>query len=176
VKRTELKRGTSELKRSYMPPRTSPRPGTASRVGASAPRSNTGPRAVAATRKPRRDTGPDRATRAKVYEREGGMCASCGRHLGEQDWKSIQHRVRRQVGGNGLENLILLCGSATSPGCHRKAEDRSEEMHFRGYWLRSDEDPRLVPVMLFSEHGSGITAWLTADGQYSFEAPAGCAA
>ena len=44
-------------------------------------------------------------------------------------------------------------------------------MHDRGLWLRSDEDPGLIPVMIASEHGSGITAWLTEAGTYLFEAP-----
>jgi hypothetical protein len=90
-------------------------------------------------------------------------------------WWSIQHRVARgQGGGNGPENLILLCGSATSDGCHRTAEDRDREYNARGYWLHSWESPLLVPVMVFGESG-GIMAWLTADGRYSFEAPGGAA-
>jgi hypothetical protein len=48
-------------------------------------------------------------------------------------------------------------------------------MHARGLWLRSDEDPAMVPVMVASEHGSSITAWLTEAGTYEFEAPAGAA-
>jgi len=132
------------------------------------------PRATAATRKPARKTGPDSKTRGLVLVRDNWQCVSCGKSVGGGcTWWSMQHRVARGVGGgNDLPNLILLCGSATSAGCHREAENRTAESHAKGYWLRSDEDPALVPVMLFSEHGSGITAWLTADGQYSFEAPA----
>ena len=114
-----------------------------------------------------RDTGPDKATRALVCAREGDCCASCGKYVPAGSWRSIQHRVRRQVGGNGLANLVLLCGSATSDGCHWRAEQRTGEMNERGYWLRSHEDPVLVPVMLCG----GVTAWLTADGQYSTEPP-----
>ena len=130
-------------------------------------------RRTSAKRTAPRGTGPDRATRFLVYEREGLRCASCGTYLGgETCWRSLQHRKARGVGGdNRPENLILLCGSATSAGCHRQAEDRDPEMHARGYWLRSDEDPALVPVMLFEESGSGMTAWLTADGSYSTEPP-----
>lgn len=125
-------------------------------------------------RKPQRDTGPDRATRAAVLERDQHQCCSCGRPVGlPGTWWSIQHRVARGQGGtNGLPNLVTLCGSATSPGCHRLAEDRDREMHERGYWLRSDEDPALVPIMLASEHGSGITVWLTRDGGYSVDGAA----
>ena len=127
---------------------------------------------LAALPKARRDTGPDRATRQAVIDREQSMCAACGKYLPPGSWRSIQHRVARGVGGGSeIWNLVLLCGSATSPGCHLEAERRTSESHDRGYWLRSDEDPRLVPVMLFSPHGSGITAWLTPDGGYSFEPP-----
>lgn len=129
-------------------------------------------------RKPRRDTGPSQKVRQIVLERDQYQCCACGKPAGMPGtWWSIQHRVARGVGGgNGLENLVTLCGSATSAGCHRLCEDRDAEMHARGYWLRSGEDPLLVPVMLFSEHGSGVTAWPTADGRWITEAPAGGAA
>jgi len=122
-----------------------------------------------------RGSGPDAKTRAAVYAREGMQCAACGVALGDGAWKSIQHRVRRQVGGHGLANLVLLCGSATSPGCHRKAEDRTDEMHAAGFWLRADEDPAQVPIMLAGRDG-GMTVWLLADGTYGTEAPGGDAA
>ena len=154
---------------SSLPARTKPM----SRGSGFQPKPVTESRAAAGRKTSPRDTGPDRRTRFLVYEREGLRCASCGTYLGSETcWRSIQHRKARGVGGgNELENLILLCGSATSPGCHRKAEDRDPEMHARGYWLRSDEDPALVPVMLFEESGSGMTVWLTADGGYSTEPP-----
>jgi hypothetical protein len=111
--------------------------------------------------------------RAAVLERDQYQCCACGKAVGlPGTWWSIQHRVaRRQGGQNELPNLVLLCGSATSAGCHRLAEDRDREMHARGYWLRSDEDPAQVPIMLASEHGSGITVWLTAKGGYATEEP-----
>ena len=130
------------------------------------------PARTQAARKPQRDTGPDRATRAAVLERDQYQCCACGKPVGlPGTWWSIQHRVRRQVGGNGFPNLVTLCGSATSAGCHRLAEDRDREMHERGYWLRGDEDPAQVPIMLASEHGSGIAVWLTSDGGYTVDGP-----
>lgn len=124
--------------------------------------------------RPHKDTGPSRKVRATVLERDQYQCVACGKPVGMPgSWWSIQHRVARGVGGGNVpQNLLTLCGSATSAGCHRRAEDRDPEFHARGYWLRSDEDPALVPVMLFSEGGSGITAWPTADGQWVVEAPA----
>lgn len=122
-----------------------------------------------------KDTGPDARTRATVLERDQFQCCACGKPVGMPGtWWSIQHRVARGQGGtNELPNLVTLCGSATSPGCHRLAEDRDREMHERGYWLRSGEDPALVPIMLASESGSGVTVWLTRDGGYSVDAPEG---
>lgn len=129
-------------------------------------------------RKRPRDTGPSRKVRAIVLERDQYQCVACGKPAGiPGTWWSIQHRVARGVGGdNSPCNLITLCGSATSPGCHRRAEDRDPEYHARGYWLRSDEDPALTPVMVFTESGCGVTAWPTTDGQWVVEAPAGRAA
>jgi hypothetical protein len=125
----------------------------------------------------RKDTGPSRKVRALVMERDNYRCVSCGAVVGVAlTWWSLQHRKARGQGGdNSPQNLIVLCGSATSPGCHRRAEDRDRESNACGYWLQSWEDPALVPVMLFSEQGSGISAWLTEDGGYSFEPPAGAA-
>lgn len=124
-----------------------------------------------------RDTGPSQKTRGLVLARDGFQCVACGKGVGGAcTWWSLQHRkARGQGGGNSPQNLIVLCGSATSEGCHRRCEDRDREFNGRGYWLHSWEDPALVPVMLFSEHGSGITVWLTEDGEYSLEAPAGAA-
>jgi hypothetical protein len=117
-------------------------------------------------------TGPDAATRRLVLERDGWACV-CGVSIIGRAY-SLQHRRARSAGGtadpmiSSPVNLLVLCGSATTPGsCHLACEERSEEMHERGYWLRSGEDPALVPVLL---HGQ-ITAWLTADGRYSTEAP-----
>jgi hypothetical protein len=55
-------------------------------------------------------------------------------------------------------------------------------MGVRGFWLPQGTDPRLVPMRLASEHGSGITAWRADDGigphgtGYLFEAPGEVAA
>ena len=53
----------------------------------------------------------------------------------------------------------------------RLAESRDEDAHEAGWWLRQDEDPRLVPVMLHGLQG-GVTAWLTPEGGYSAVSPA----
>ena len=120
--------------------------------------------ATAATRRPKRDTGPDHATRIRVYERDGYCCVACGRSVEFDLWRSIQHRVARGVGGgNDLTNLATLCGSATSAGCHQRAESRDEDMHQKGYWLRSNENPAEIPIWLVTEFSSRWVL-LTADG------------
>lgn len=126
------------------------------------------------TRRAPRNTGPSRKVRGLVLARDNFQCVGCGKAVGGTcTWWSLQHRVARGVGGdNSPCNLVVLCGSATSQGCHRLCEDRDREMHERGLWLRSDEDPAMVPVMIASEHGSGVTAWLTEAGTFAFEAPA----
>jgi len=123
------------------------------------------------TKRPK-DTRPGQKTRSLVLARDNWQCVSCGKPAGGGfTWWSIQHRVARgQGGGNELWNLVLLCGSATSPGCHRRCEDRDREMQAQGYWLESWQDPRTEPVMIHGAQG-GMTVWLTADGRYSYEPP-----
>lgn len=64
-------------------------------------------------------SGPTKATRALVWERDAGRCARCGLPI-TREW-SLHHRVPRGAGGsrrpelNSPANLVLLCGSATSP-------------------------------------------------------------
>lgn len=123
-----------------------------------------------------RDTGPGRKTRLLVLERDGWCCAACGVSVISQQY-SLQHRKARGVGGdNSPCNLVVLCGSATSPGgCHLRAEQRDPHMNGAGFQLFSWQDPRLEPVMLNGCDG-GVTVWLSEDGRYSTEAPKGAAA
>lgn len=101
----------------------------------------------------RRDTGPGQATRDLVMERDGYCCAWCGRQLLTGP-RSLQHRQARGMGGttdpaaNNPTNLLLLCGSATTPGgCHLFAEQRSEEARIAGLWVPSWQNPADVPVL-----------------------------
>jgi hypothetical protein len=103
-----------------------------------------------------------------VLDRDGYACVACGRSIMTMgDWWSMQHRKARGVGGtNSPENLLVLCGSATSAGCHRKCEDRDPDMRACGYWMESWEDPALEPVLYFS---LGIRAFLLPDGTLRFD-------
>lgn len=167
------------MKRSPMPP-----PDPAKRLKrrvplkARVPQASASPARVRVPLRSPRDTGPSRKVRALVLARDGHACAACGVSIIGRPW-SMQHRVPRRMGGdprpfiNQPSNLVVLCGSATTPGsCHLACERRDPEMHARGFWLRSWEDPAAVPVMLASEHGSGITVWLSPDGSYLHEPPA----
>ena len=48
-------------------------------------------------------------------------------------------------------------------------------MQAQGYWLESWQNPASEPVMVHSEHGSGVTVWLLPDGTYGLEAPGSAA-
>ncbi len=62
--------------------------------------------------------------------------------------------MRRQAGGHDPANLITLCGSATSAGCHRLAEDRNSDAERRGLWIRANTNPPIDPgsVPVFYAH------------------------
>jgi hypothetical protein len=121
----------------------------------------------------RRDTGPSAKVRRMVLERDGYACVCCGRSVIGQVY-SLQHRKRRSQGGkNDCTNLIAVLGDGTT-GCHARIDSRCDPHdEAKGYTVRSWDDPALIPVMVFSPGGSGTTAWLTLDGKYVFEAPAG---
>jgi hypothetical protein len=124
----------------------------------------------------RTDTGPSRDVRVLVMERDNRCCQGCGTSVLGRPY-SIQHRDARGMGGtsdpaaNSPSNLVLLCGSATTPGsCHLACEERDPVMHKRGFWLKRGEDPERVPVMIAGP-GYLIAAWLLPDGTRTFDAP-----
>jgi hypothetical protein len=128
------------------------------------------------------DAGPSARVCRLVFARAFGCCESCGSSVIGRPY-SIQPRVARDAGGisragaNALWNFSLLCGSAASPGgCLLLCEQRDQDLHDRGIWLQSWENPRLVPVQLRTPHGPRIPVWLSDEGTYDFEPPAGRAA
>ena len=130
----------------------------------------------------RTGTGFSRAVKLAVRTRAGNgdpdqaRCEATGVWLGRYGGE-IQHRDARGMGGtsdpvtSSIVNAVLL-----STGAHRLAESRDEHMNAMGFWLRNGEDPALTPIMLHSEHGSGVTVWLGTDGQYHTNGPQEAAA
>jgi hypothetical protein len=129
----------------------------------------------------RKDTGPPAKTRKAVYERDGWCCVCRGTPIVGRP-HSVGHRKRRSQGGsNAPSNLLTFLGlgiNSLDPDDHHARIDsrRDPEDEAKGYTVRSWDDPALVPVMVFSGHGSGLTAWLAGDGTYACEPPAGAAA
>ncbi|GAA4439670.1 HNH endonuclease [Phytohabitans houttuyneae] len=126
-----------------------------------------------------RFTGPDAATVEAMRQRDGFQCVRCGGAChGERgrDW-SAQHRRARGSGGssrpdtNRLQNLILLCGSATT-GCHGWVESHKAEAERHGWVVWQAGDPLLKPVDHFL-HG---LVWLTEDGNWSSRRPSAAGA
>lgn len=111
------------------------------------------PKRAASSGKPTRprDTGPDRATRALVLERDDWRCFCCGTPILGQPY-SLQHRDSRGMGGsknplkNSPANLITLLGSATTD-CHGRVEQRHAADNVAGYWLKTGQDPAATPVL-----------------------------
>lgn len=125
----------------------------------------------AATRKG--NSGPTPEVRRLVLERDGYRCVCCGRSILGQRY-SLGHRLRASQGGKPVPSNLLVFLGWGGEACHGRIDSR-RDLHdeARGYTVRSWQDPALIPVMVFSEHGSGITAWLTDAGTYEFKAPAG---
>lgn len=108
-------------------------------------------------RRTRRNTGPTSDVVDAILERAGHSCEACGSPIGDRrgvDW-SVQHRRPRAMGGtrwagiNLPSNLMILCGSATTPGsCHEFAETRRSAAVAAGWLVLSHEDPATVPVLI----------------------------
>lgn len=131
------------------------------------------PRKAPAPRKAPRYTGPSPAVRKLVLERDGYRCVCCGRSV--IGWPySLQHRLRRSQGGDSTPvNLVTVLGTGTT-GHHARIDSRADPNdEARGYTVRSWDDPAQIPVMVFSQGGSGMTVWLSSNGHYLFEPPFG---
>ena len=124
-----------------------------------------------------RDTGPPPATRQLVVDRAGGCCEVCGTLLHDgYGWlaaHSIHHRQPRGMGGtsrpeiNSPANLLLLCGSATSPeGCHAVIEKRREAAIALGYLVPQGTDPAATSVYITPPGARVRRVLLTHDGHY----------
>lgn len=139
VRKTELARSANPLRRKTAMARVS-----------------TAKRTVAKQRR-QRDTGPSEATKTLLWARAGGRCERCGRDLTGGFPFSRHHRRPRGMGGstvdwvNDVTNLLLLCGTATTPdGCHAWVEKHREESYDAGWAIRMSSDylPWELPVLV----------------------------
>lgn len=113
-------------------------------------------------------TGPTRTVREGCYARCLDRCERCERPLYGQPF-SLHHRRPRGMGGtvrpetNQPSNLLVLCGSATTPGsCHQFVENRRAEAYEEGLLVPQTQDPATVPVLL--ERG-----WVLLTDDFGFE-------
>lgn len=138
-------------------------------------------RPAAGKSKRRRDTGPSKATKDLLWARAGGRCEVCGGSLAGMRGFSRHHRLPRRTGGRGpkgpevnsVANLLLVCGSATTPdGCHQRIESNRTRAHEDGLLLHDNQDPEHTPVMLADPSHPSLwprLVWLTVDGAYREE-------
>lgn len=142
MKRTEMPRRTTELRRGELSRRES---------ASSRPRAErlAGGNPIPA------------ATRRGVRERSNGRCEirshECTGTASEQ-----HHRKRRRDGGHGLGNLLDAC-----PPCHRFAHAEPAYARYRGWIVSAFEvDPSSVPVI----YGPRRT-WFGDDGSKTTQIP-----
>lgn len=135
-------------------------------------------RTVAKQRKAR-DTGPNAKTKALLWARAAGKCELCGVDLTFRPF-SRHHRRSRGSGGstvpwiNNLSNLLLLCGSATTPGgCHERVErNRGDEAYIAGWRVHKNGQylPAEVPALIRRVNTIGFITkellYLSDDGDY----------
>jgi len=180
-----LSRNTPLSRTSVLEP--GPGPARKTRLRSASPRrAAEGPAVKSAATRKRPETGFSRSVKLKVRTRAGNgdpdkaMCEACGLWLGRRHGQ-VHHIIGRGMGGckgallNSPANAALLCGTPYA-GCHGLATALDREIGARGFWLPQGTDPRTVPMMLASEHGSGVLVWRTEAGTYSFEAPEGAVA
>jgi hypothetical protein len=104
--------------------------------------------------------------RQLVLERDGYACVCCGISILDQHY-SLGHRLRAGHGGRAVpSNLITLLGLGGEAHHGRIDLYRDPEDATKGYRLRSGQDPKLVPVMVCGEGGSGAAVFLWDDGTY----------
>jgi hypothetical protein len=102
--------------------------------------------------------------RDAVWERANSCCERCGQGLTRQSEHSVHHRKLKSRGGKDhISNLVLLCGSGTSPGCHSLVHGIGQlQAHADGWLIASYEDPQFLGIT----HWSGELRVLLPDGTY----------
>ena len=172
MRRTALKRTTG------LKPVSDKRAAEATRITAS--RTGISPAAGRRTVPATRNSGPTPEVRRLVLERDGYRCTcdgyrctcGCGRSIVGQRY-SLGHRLRASQGGKAVPSNLLTFLGWGGEQCHGRIDSRRDPRdEANGLTVRSWQDPALVPVKIFGEHGSVAMAWLTDDGRYVFDPPA----
>lgn len=88
-----------------------------------------------------------------IDDRDAGLCQRCGQVIGSGPF-SRHHRDPRGMGGSKLRhtlaNVVLLCGSATTPGgCHHEVESYREQAELDGWLVPMGIRPEVYPVKRF---------------------------
>jgi hypothetical protein len=101
-----------------------------------------------------------------IVARDEALCARCRTNTTDRP-HSVHHRQPRGMGGSGQRrntpaNLIVLCGSATSPdGCHLFVESHRDWAKSHGFLVPRGLDPATRPVLRY-----GQTWLIPADGEW----------
>lgn len=91
-----------------------------------------------------------KAERAAL-KRDGEFCMRCGRSLTDFP-ASLHHRQPKGSGGGSqarydrVENLVVLCGTGSSPHCHNWAHTATER-YDTGWLVHRWEEPSEVPLV-----------------------------
>ena len=94
-------------------------------------------------------------------QRDGHNCQRCGRSIVDFP-SSLHHRQPKGMGGGALErydrvvNLIRLCGTATTPHCHRWAHNATER-YDSGFLVHRWDDPGEVIMTRTNGSRFGLT-------------------
>lgn len=113
------------------------------------------PKRAQSARKPARHTGTTPEVRARVHDRDRGLCVRCGQPATDQD-----HRYGRGAGGTKGEKseqinqpawILTLCGSGNASGCHGwKESNPGDEAARQGYKIKRNGrafDAERLPVL-----------------------------
>jgi len=93
-------------------------------------------------------------TRRLIETRSDGTCEGCG----QAPATDMHHRKYRSRGGtHAIDNILHLCGSGNTSGCHGRAH--TAEGTELGWSVQSWDDEQHIPVSY-----RGVDRWLTRWG------------
>ena len=131
---------------------------------------------TAPKRTPRKRSGnshPTAEVRRLVLARDTYACVCCGRSILGRRY-SLGHRLRASQGGRPVPSNLLTFLGWGGEECHGRIDRRDDPAdEEKGFTVRSNQDPALVSVMIFSEYGSGAQVWLNDAGTYQDYPPDG---